>query len=90
LVHEFYENLFSSEHCDSIDPVLHAIPSKVTTEMNADLCKHTRMRRLRLLFFRWDLPRRLGQMGSQLYFIKTIGNFLKKKFVLQLGAFMWR
>jgi hypothetical protein len=31
LVHEFYENLFSSEHCDSIDAVLHAIPSKVMT-----------------------------------------------------------
>ena len=39
MVHGFYKNLFSSEMCASMDAVLDAIPSKVTAEMNEDLCK---------------------------------------------------
>jgi hypothetical protein len=39
MVQQFYENLFSSEPCALFDAVLDAIPSKVTTDMNDDLCK---------------------------------------------------
>jgi hypothetical protein len=39
LVQMFYENLFSTEPCDSSDAVLDSIPTKVTAEMNANFCK---------------------------------------------------
>ena len=37
MVHGFYEDLFTSETCTSVDAVLDAIPSKVTADMNDDL-----------------------------------------------------
>lgn len=39
LVQQFYEKLFTSEHCDAADVVLDAIPQKITPEMNEDLSK---------------------------------------------------
>ena len=38
MVHNFYEELFSSQPCDSTT-VLDAIPQKITSRMNDDLCK---------------------------------------------------
>jgi hypothetical protein len=37
MVHQFYETLFSSEPCESMDAVLDAIPIKVSDDMNDDL-----------------------------------------------------
>jgi hypothetical protein len=39
MVHNFYENLFTSKACTSTDEVLNALPSKVTSDMNEELCK---------------------------------------------------
>jgi hypothetical protein len=38
MVHNFYEELFTSEPCDSIDAVLDMIPTKVTDDMKLNLC----------------------------------------------------
>jgi hypothetical protein len=39
MVHEFYETLFTSEPLSTTEAVLDAIPEKVTSQMNEDLCK---------------------------------------------------
>jgi hypothetical protein len=39
MVHDFYEELFSSEPTISMDSVLDAIPQKVDERMNEELCK---------------------------------------------------
>jgi hypothetical protein len=39
MVHNFYGSLLSSKDCTSTDAVLDAIPSKVTTKMDENLCK---------------------------------------------------
>lgn len=39
MVQSFYDKLFTSEPCDSTDVVLDSIPTKVSADMNDELCK---------------------------------------------------
>jgi hypothetical protein len=39
MVEGFYANLFTSKPCDATDVVLESVCSKVSAEMNDDLCK---------------------------------------------------
>ena len=39
MVQQFYDHLFSTEPCPSVDAILDAIPRKITDDMNEALCK---------------------------------------------------
>jgi hypothetical protein len=83
MVQLFYDHLFTSESCPATDDVLEAIPQKVTSEMNENLC-----RRLRQPYFRWVQLKRQGRTVSLLYFIKPTGSFSIRRYVLRFGVFL--
>jgi hypothetical protein len=86
-VQQFYENIFSSKPCDSVDAVLDSIPIKVTADMNSDLCKAYTDAEIETALFQMGPTKAPGPDGSPLYFIKLIGNFSKEKYVMMFGAF---
>jgi hypothetical protein len=50
-VEDFYSSLFSSEPCSGTEAVLEAIPERVTTQMNVDLCKPYSDEKIRTTLF---------------------------------------
>jgi hypothetical protein len=71
LAHNFYENLFLAEPCDLVDDVLDAIPSKVTLEMNSNLCKRIPMRRSSMRCSKWDLRRLRDRTVFRRFFLSN-------------------
>jgi hypothetical protein len=83
MVQTFYEDLFSSEPCPSIDAVLESIPTKVTPDMNEDLLKPYTDSEIKAALFQMGPTKSPeGRMVSRRFFIRLIGISSKRKFVM--------
>jgi hypothetical protein len=83
MVQSLYEDLFTSEISTSVDTFLDAIPSKVTDEMNENLCKPYTNEEIGVALFQMSPTKALALMVLWRRSIRRIGSFLRKKFAKQ-------
>ena len=75
MVQSFYENLFMTEVCDSINAVLDYIPCKVDDSINTELCKPYLDEETKIALFQMDPTKVPGLDGFPALFTKPIGSF---------------
>jgi hypothetical protein len=88
MVQEFYENLFSSEPCASVDAVLDAIPTKVTADMNDDLGKPYTDEEIGAALFQIGPTKAPGPDGFPALFYQTHWDFFKEEIYNAVRAFI--
>lgn len=88
MVQNFYENLFTSETCTSVDAVLDAIPSKVSSNMNEDLCKRYTHEEIGAALFQMGPTKAPGPDGFPALFYQTHWEFFKEEICTAVRAFL--
>jgi hypothetical protein len=88
MVHQFYEHLFSSEPCDSVDAVLDSIPTKVTDDMNADLCNPYTDEEIEAALFQMGPTKASGPDGFPALFYQTHWEFFKSEICNVVRSFL--
>jgi hypothetical protein len=88
MVQNFYENLFTSETCTSVDAVLDAIPSKVSSNMNEDLCKRYTHEEIGAALFQMGPTKAPGPDGFPALFYQTHWEFFKEEICTAVRAFI--
>jgi hypothetical protein len=88
MVQEFYENLFSSEPCASVDAVLDAIPTKVTADMNDDLGKPYTDEEIGAALFQMGPTKAPGPDGFPALFYQTHWDFFKEEICSAVRVFI--
>ena len=73
-VERFYEDMFSSEPCGSINDVLDRIQRKVTDDMNDDLCKQVTNEEIKVALFQMGPTKAPGRMVFRRSSIRPIGS----------------
>jgi hypothetical protein len=79
MVHQFYETLFSSEPCESMDAVLDAILVKVSDVMNVDLCKPYTDEEIETALFQMGPTKAPGPDGFPALFYQIHWGFFKSE-----------
>jgi hypothetical protein len=88
MVQNFYEDLFTAEACPSVDAVLDAIPSKVTSDMNDELCKPYTEEEIRAALFQMGPTKAPGPDGFPALFYQTHWEFLKEEICQAVRSFI--
>lgn len=88
MVYHFYEHLFTTETCPSIDVVLDAIPPKVTVDMNESLCKAYSDEEIKMALFQTGPTKALGPDGFPGLFYQTHWEFLKDEICSAVRSFL--
>jgi hypothetical protein len=88
MVHNFYEQLFSYEPCDSVDAVLDAIPTKLTEEMNYDLYKPYTEEEIGAALFQMGPTKAPGPNGFPALFYQTHWDFFKEEICNAVQSFL--
>jgi hypothetical protein len=88
MIHNFYENLFTSEMCASSDAVLNAIPPKVTAKMNDDLCKPYTDEEIGAALFQMGPTKAPGPDGFPALFYQTHWDFFKEEICNAVRSFI--
>jgi hypothetical protein len=88
MVQQFYEYLFSSEPCDSVDAVLDSIPVKVTADMNSDLCEAYTDAEIETALFQMGPMMAPGADGFPALFYQTHWEFLKEEICHVVRSFL--
>ncbi|XP_073359649.1 uncharacterized protein [Aegilops tauschii subsp. strangulata] len=88
LVQSYYEQLFTSKPRTSADELLQAIPSKVTNEMNADLCRPYTNEEIRAALFQMGPTKAPGPDGFPALFYQTHWEFLGDDICLAVRGFL--
>lgn len=95
LVQQFYEKLFTSEHCDAADVVLDAIPQKITPipqkitpEMNEDLSKPYTNEEIKAALFQMGPTKAPGPDGFPALFYQNHWDFLGEEICNAVRCFL--
>jgi hypothetical protein len=88
MAQSFYENLFSSEPCDSLDAVLESIPVKVTAEINEDLCKEYTEEEIKFALFQMGPTKAPGPDGFPALFYQKHWTLLKNDICAAVWGFL--
>jgi hypothetical protein len=88
MVHNFYEHLFTSKNCPSVDTVLEAIPQKVTAEMNESLSLPYSVEDIKVALFQRGPTKAPGPDGFPALFYQTHWDFLKTEICNAVRSFL--
>jgi hypothetical protein len=88
MVQIFYEDLFSSEPCPSIDAVLESIPTKVTPDMNEDLLKPCTDSEIKAALFQMGPTKSPGPDGFPALFYQTHWDFFQAEICNVVRCFL--
>ncbi|XP_071680193.1 uncharacterized protein [Lolium perenne] len=88
MVQQFYGELFTSEPTVSMDAVLDSIPSKVSTEMNADLTKEYTNEEIKSALFQMGPTKAPGPDGFPALFYQTHWKFLEAELCQAIRSFL--
>jgi hypothetical protein len=88
MVHNFYEHLFTSETCPSVDTVLEAIPQKVTAEMNESLSLPYSVEDIKVALFQRGPTKAPRPDGFPALFYQTHWDFLKTEICNAVRSFL--
>jgi hypothetical protein len=88
MVQTFYEDLFSSEPCPSIDAVLESIPTKVTPDMNEDLLKPYTDSEIKAALFQMGPTKSPGPDGFPALFYQTHWDFFQAEICNAVRCFL--
>jgi hypothetical protein len=90
MVQSFYDNLFTTEPCASLDAVFQSIPCKVDDSMNADLCKPYTDEAIKFALFQMGPTKAPRPDGFPALFNQTHWDFLKEDICHAVRGFLTR